>query len=470
MQKNTDSSSFRKTSRRDFLRHSTFAASGMALAGPLAAAAGGGGGEKPSGGDDSQGLAERAKDYLRQILEVARGPGGLIISHTQFDTRRPLQEDEELNPYLHQVLDSVWGKEAPKPTVADWYYGENTAWATGFLLWSQMVRHRVTGEAEAMTIARKCFHDLNHIFDLCRPIEPGLLGKPHGHRGGPTTSFDQSANPILPYAEFAREFGTPAEKEQARRNLLDHGDYYLRRNWVVNILGNFVRIVDPVRTSSAMKYLACVHAAFELTGEERFRQAAFKYVRETIRLGQIPWPKKQYELNFNLFYYSWLSEYWSKTGLAGAADWIGNIRIYWEAAQHGLDDEGLLLDGIYDTETKKFTPTKEGWFETPPPSSSTSGGHTPLRWWRSPTGYQGRTLYSLGVAICGLYARKHGLDDRAHETSRKILLRVKSDCLRQCWDDGKLPDEMRPFANLFPAEYTAQWMLAYWMGREQRVW
>ena len=73
----------------------------------------------------SQVLPERAADYLQQIFEVARGPGGLIISHSRFDTRRPLQEGEE-HPFLHQVLDSVWGPETPKPTVAEWYYGENT--------------------------------------------------------------------------------------------------------------------------------------------------------------------------------------------------------------------------------------------------------------------------------------------------------------------------------------------------------
>jgi len=168
-------------------------------------------------------LEERAEDFLKQIFEVARGPGGLIISHSRFDTRRPLQEGEEI-PYLNQVLDSVWGPETPKPTVAEWYYGENTLWATGWLMWSQMIRYRVTGDAEALVIARKCFRDLNHIFDLCRAIEPGLLGKPHGGRAGPTTSFDQSANPVLLYVQFAREYGTPEEKEQARKNLLAHGD------------------------------------------------------------------------------------------------------------------------------------------------------------------------------------------------------------------------------------------------------
>jgi hypothetical protein len=411
-------------------------------------------------------LENRARSALQQILEVARGPGGLIISHCDFDTRRPLQEGEDIPPSLQQVLDSVWGTATPRPTIPEWYYGENTVWATGWLLWSQMIRYRVTRDEEAMTVARKCFRDLNHIFDLSRTIEPGLLGKPHGGRPGETTSFDQSANPILLYCEFAREFGTDAEKKQAKENMLAHGDYYLRRNWVMNHHGNLSRIVEPAHTST-MKYLACVHAAYDITGETRFRDAAVKYVHQLIEAGLIPWPKQQYELNANLLYYSWLGEYWHTTSLAAAADWIGNIGVYWEAAQRGLDEEGLLMDGVYDTVTKVFTPVKEGWSESSPPSA---GDKPTRRWWRSPTGYQGRTLYTLLVAMLGLIARKHGLDDRAHETSKKILLRVTDDGFRQCWDDGHLPDEMRPFANMFGAEFPAQWLIAYWMGREQRVW
>src|SRR5262249_45247812 len=113
---------------------------------------------------ESKLLAARADDYLKQIFEVARGPGGLIISHSRFDTRLPLQE-YDVPASLHQVLDSVWGKASPKPTVAEWYYGENTLWATGWLLWAQMIRYRVTRDAEAMRVARKCFQDLNHVFD-----------------------------------------------------------------------------------------------------------------------------------------------------------------------------------------------------------------------------------------------------------------------------------------------------------------
>jgi len=45
-------------------------------------------------------------------------------------------------------------------------------------------------------------------------------------------------------------------------------------------------------------------------------------------------------------------------------------------------------------------------------------------------------MYSLLVAALGLLARKHGLDDRAHETSRKILLLDQAETgavTLRCW-------------------------------------
>jgi hypothetical protein len=391
-------------------------------------------------------LAERAEICESLVMEEARGPGGLIISHPRFEPRLPLQEGD-VPPSLNRVLDAVWGKDSPKPTVAEWYYGENTLWATGWMLRGQMARYRVTQDAKALALARKCFQDLNHIFDLSRTIEPGLLGKPHGGRAGATTSFDQAAIPVLPYAHFALTYATAAEKEQARRNLHDHGDYFIRRNWQVNHHGKLVRIV-PAGHTSAMKYFASVHAAYDVTGEERYRDEAVKCVRQLIDKGMIPWPSKVNAPDVgNLHYYSYLGEYWSKTSLAKNADWISHIGLNWEIAQTALTDEGLVVNGIYDIKTKRFTPD---------PNNS--------------TGYQGRTGGSLLVALLGLLARAHGFDDNAHQLARKILMRCDPSIFRQCFDDGHLPENEKEFANLFPSELPAQWLCAYWLGREQKAW
>jgi hypothetical protein len=234
----------------------------------------------------------------------------------------------------------------------------------------------------------------------------------------------------------------------------------------MNHHGNYVRVVEPGHTST-MKYLACVHAAYELTGQTRFRDAALKYLRQLIAAGMVPWPSAIYELNTNLMYYSLLGEYWNGTEARNDADWIGNIAHYWRAAQAGLDEDGLLLAGTYDTTTGRFTPETEGWSQRNPPNA---GPLPTLRWWRSPTGYSGRTLYCLAVAILALMAREHGHDPSSHHLAQRILLRIDNDRLRQYWDDGHVPDEMQPMLNMFAPELPALWLVAYWMGRQQGVW
>lgn len=415
---------------------------------------------------DHDELHRRAKDYLRQVLDVAMGPSGLLISHVWFDTRKPVQAGEPDPAFFKQVIDSVWGPDTPRPTVSDWLYGENTLWATGFLLWSQLIRYRVSGEQEALDVARKCFRDIAHVFEMSRSLEPGVLGKPHGGRPGVTMSFDQSGNPIVFYLWFAQEHGDDAEQAQARRDLQEFGDWILGNDWVVNQHGRRKRIVDPAHTSS-MKFFAAVHAAYQMTGQERFRDASLTELRKIIAQGMLPWPAPQYELNTNLVYYSLLAEFWHNTTAVHDADWIGMIGEYWRAAQAGLDDEGLLLDGVYDTTTGRFTPVTRHWSAEAPPSA---GGPTPQRWWRSPTGYSGRTLYTLAVAIVAMMARKRGFDDEAHHVAEKILLRIDSDGLRQFWDDGAVPAELDHALNLFAPELPALWLVAYWMGREQKVW
>lgn len=420
-------------------------------------------------------LATRAASLRQQILDVAKGPGGMVIAFTYFDTRTPLQEGDELHWYTQNVLDGVWGGNTPKPTVAEWYYGENTLWATGYFLWSQMLRYRATGEAEALATARKCFLDLNNYFRLSRQLDPGVLGKPHGGRGGVTMSYDQSANPILYYVAFAQELATPEEKAIAVENMALHGDYYLRRNWVMNHHGNFQRIVEPAHTST-MKYLACVHAAYVLTGETRFRDAAFRYLRQIVE-SNLPWPSNPYEINHNLYYWGMLCDYWSRTEFGEitgvAVEWTKCIHEYWLAARAAIDEEGVMRRGPYDNQTRTFTPYPTEWItpENLAPSSTLDNGERRIKSrFVSATAYPNRGLNSASFAALGLLTHSYGLDEEAVALAKRTLLRMDEDAQRYWWDDGTLPAEMKGMHNIFAPEVPALWLVAYWTGRSQGVW
>ena len=123
----------------------------------------------------------------------------------------------------------------------------------------------------------------------------------------------------------------------------------------MNHHGHLTRIVDPAHTST-MKYLACIHAAYEVTGATRFRDAAFHYLRQIQAAGRLPWPTQPYELNHNAYYYALLADYWSRSEIGQEIDWIGNIGHYWRAMQLSFDDEGIYRFGSYDAVKHTFIP------------------------------------------------------------------------------------------------------------------
>ena len=392
----------------------------------------------------------------------------MLAAFVRNDTRRPFQDGDPMPAYLSTILQAAWGDSPFKPTVQDWLYGENTLWATGLMLWSQMLRYRVTQEAEALATARKCFHDLSHFFALSRTLEPGLLGKPHGGRPGNSTSFDQSACPVVMYVMFAKEFATPEEKEVATRNMADHGEWYLQKKWVMNHHGHHHRVVDRCHVST-MKYLACMHAAYDLTGETKYRDAAFHYVRQVIEDGRLPPATKSYETNHNLFYWSYLCDYWSKTELADEYDWRGCIGDYWNATKLALDDQGLLRQGIYNSEDNSFTPHPHHWLVQDMPRINAESAKKEVKTWQSSTCYNNRALSSAFSAALAVLASTHGLEDNPEKYATRSLLHLDESNLLWWWDDGNFPEELKPLMNIFGSEVPAGWLLAYWMGREKKV-
>src|SRR5690349_7513951 len=82
---------------------------------------------------------------------------------------------DELRPFRHGDFagQSVFNlKEGLQPE--DYNSYENTAFTSGFFLWSQCLRFHVTGEEEALAYADKAFRSIDQIFKLTEA---------EGHRG-----------------------------------------------------------------------------------------------------------------------------------------------------------------------------------------------------------------------------------------------------------------------------------------------
>jgi hypothetical protein len=98
-----------------------------------------------------------------------------------------------------------------------------------------------------------------------------------------------------------------------------------------------------------------------LTRETRFRDEAFKHLRQLIQSSRLPWPSNPYEVNHNLTYYALLCDFWNITEMAAEFDWKGAIREYWHAEQESFDADGLPRFGPYDTGKRSFTPYPSTW-------------------------------------------------------------------------------------------------------------
>jgi hypothetical protein len=408
---------------------------------------------------NGEALAERAAHYQRLVLDVAYGPGGMIHDYPHFETRRPLQDGDELDPIIGTIAAGIWGGLSPKPRPADLWYGEDTLWATGAFLESQLRRFRVTGEEEARRVARKCFQDLSHYFALSDELEPGVLGKPHGGRPGGTWSYDQSAIPVVPYLRYALELGDQTERATAQRNLVAHSEMYLRRDWTINAFGNELAIIGTGHPSG-LKIVAAGYASAVLTHDEVVRERVLAAL-STMTSGEgLPWPFPTHEALHNLWYWAYCADFFHTNGLAEASDWIGHLDAWWKAATTYVREDGLALGGTYDVPTGLFTAYEHSWQSTDTWEPS----------WRSPTGYAMMPWESLTAAALGLLARSHGLDDEGHVRAERTLHAVDEDKLRWWWDDGSVPDEIKPLTMFFSTCTAVLWQLVYWSGREQGLW
>ena len=233
-------------------------------------------------------LAARAQRFYQIVMDqCAIGPDGMIVSALKYDTRRPFRNGDvpsfdEPDAWPEHVH-GQWVGQLPAPHA--WLYGENTLWATGLFLLSQLIRFRVTADADAANAAEKCFLDISRYFEMSKALEPGVLGKPHGGKTSTWMSYDQTAIPLLPYCWYARNLGTAEQRQMAAENLSLYVQRLIRNGFTIHRFFGDKRIKDPP-TPSSMKFLAPVYAAYELTGDKSFRDAACYWMRKIIAAGR----------------------------------------------------------------------------------------------------------------------------------------------------------------------------------------
>lgn len=126
-------------------------------------------------------LEVRAQAFARLVCDMAMNESNVIRGMAHFDELRPLKDDD-LPP-------GTWSREGKKP--CDYISYEDTGIATGEFLSSQCLRYEVTGDAEALELARRTFDGIRFIYNLGATRQEGFFPKPYGGEISDQISRDQ---------------------------------------------------------------------------------------------------------------------------------------------------------------------------------------------------------------------------------------------------------------------------------------
>lgn len=129
----------------------------------------------------AQFLRDRAARITRLITNVAADELGIVRCAVHVDGQRQLEDSDCAG-------DHDWhGKGSP----ASFHAYEDAGMATGAFLTSQCLRYRVTGDEEALRLAKQSFNAITFIYDLGKQKAEGYFPKPYNREFSNQISRDQ---------------------------------------------------------------------------------------------------------------------------------------------------------------------------------------------------------------------------------------------------------------------------------------
>ena len=171
--------------------------------------------------------AERLHDFVSTRMMDA---DGLCRSALHVETLRPWTNEQLAR--LDPAVLTDWFQNSP-----DWsgcLAYENALMATGEFALSQMVRHRVTGEAAAQAMAHRCVRAILAVIKEGRHYMPGYLPKPFGGlaraRYSHEISPDQYTKAIAALHAW-RSFASSEERTAIDRFFVDAADFFIARKF-----------------------------------------------------------------------------------------------------------------------------------------------------------------------------------------------------------------------------------------------
>lgn len=196
-------------------------------------------------------------------------PNGLMQSRWYFHP-----DTGETRPFRDADFEGQSTRRLPsdQATPAELHHYENTAWISGLFLRSQVLRHKATGDSEALEFARKAFGSIDTIFRMTEATgQRGFLCKPYGGRASHETSPDQYMGVATALWLF-RPLTAPAERRRIDDLLPAMADWWRERQYAIPYFGWTFETLASACHRPIMPMLQ--HMAWRVTGEARYRDEA----------------------------------------------------------------------------------------------------------------------------------------------------------------------------------------------------
>lgn len=416
-------------------------------------------------------------ERLHQVLdEQFFDPQGLMYSYLNIETRKPF------------TLAEVTGypiKFPGAPPLHDWFSHENTDVVAGNYLSALCHRARVEPGAETNARIERVLHCLRQVYDMsARVKEPGWLCKPYGGKPSNESTNDQYGGAIGGLRELARLPVHPLAAE-ARRLAVSLCDFWLRHDYDCPSYGRpAARWMGP--NQWGLVSMAFIRVAYQLTGDDKYARETERACREEKcdqaepRSGSFlknPFPDRpNIGVRKLAAYHHLVAEYLDALCDAWPErreHWQQLLREFWNKdINMGLDDDGLLF-GCYEVDltTNQWRPVASTGYLFVDGATRETVQFLHHHWIG---GFKAGSI-TCQVASSAVKVGRcvPALREECRAVAHKVLTAMDETKMTFVIDPtGKeaSPEAGHVHRKMFDGRGPAQWLRAYWQGRELGWW
>jgi len=422
----------------------------------------------PAPAHRARSLEAQADRLTRLVARVATDDDGLVRVYLAPTADRAV-EDRDLP-------DDVWRHRGTTP--AGFLNYEDTGIVTGSMLAAQSLRYRVTGDPEALDLARRAFAGIEWIYELgARAKHPGYFPKPYDKRSSDQVSRDQ----YLYVLGGLRRYHAVADAPTRQR--IAEMAHAMARYWIdINYTHGYLGLPASSHLDDFMGalMLGVIGQAWRLSGDDDIG-AEYRRLRDEVglagRMGETL--RDQYRrgqtYDGGMVFRQHENPVLMKTLACDALLEIDpdHAAVWQDALRRFAEDELLVCadpeSGLNywvvryraDDDTVHLT-------ESGPIDELDNPLGLPVLTWGGRRQTAGSTKTATASVIVADRLGRTDLADHARGVLDRLQLRGFRALTAS--QPGDLPPGHDWAAQVLHAGYMAQWLLAYWLGRDRGLW